>query len=109
MWSTSVIIVWLKPLLTCLARGLNRITLGFYPLYQIRPLGGFSSKVPVSLFTCQTRQTNANTTLEKYVVPKDAKPILLRHLRRLNITCATLFANLDHVAKGNLLSPSPGV
>jgi hypothetical protein len=40
-----------------------------------------------------------NKTLEKFVIPKDAKPTLLRHLRRLNITSATIYADLDNVAK----------
>ena len=37
--------------------------------------------------------------LEKHIIPKDAKPKLLLTLRRLGITDATLFPDLDHVAK----------
>lgn len=40
-----------------------------------------------------------NETLEKLTIPKNAKPSLLRQLRRLSITSATLFADLDNVAK----------
>ena len=39
-----------------------------------------------------------NETLEKLTIPKHLKPSLLKQLRRLNITSATLFADLDNVS-----------
>jgi hypothetical protein len=40
-----------------------------------------------------------NIPVEKVIVPKSEKQTILRQLRRLNITWATLYADLDSVAK----------
>lgn len=39
-----------------------------------------------------------NRTLEKYIIPKSAKPLIRGQLRSLNITGATIFADADNVA-----------
>jgi hypothetical protein len=38
-------------------------------------------------------------SLDKLIIPKDAKQALLRQLGRLNINWGTIYADLDHVAK----------
>jgi|SRR5208337_561670 len=42
---------------------------------------------------------HTNTTLQQYRVAQDAKPVIIRQLRRLNITGSTLYGDLDNVAK----------